>query len=218
MIGETYGRLTVIAYSHKDKYYAKHWQCSCACGNTCVVNRQKLISGHTKSCGCISIEKPPRLIDGRSKELLYKVYYQMLNRCHNPDSSGYYKYGALGITVCNSWRESFTVFRDWAINNGYAPGLSIDRIDAYTGYFPENCRWVTRSTQSLNKRTWSQTPYVSFNTSKGKWVGRLTINGVRKEVACSTDQDYVMQEVIAYVKRNNLLEQRKVLINAGFTL
>lgn len=218
MIGETYGRLTVTAYSHKDKYYAKHWHCICACGNTSVVNRQKLISGHTKSCGCIQKEKPPRLIDSRSKDPLYKVYYEMLNRCHNPDSFNYYKYGALGITVCSSWRNSFTDFRDWAINNGYAAGLSIDRVDAYAEYSPENCRWATRSTQSLNKRAWSKTPYVFFSTSKGKWVGRLTINGVRKEVACSIDQDFVMQEVIAYVVRNNLVEQRKVLLNAGFTL
>lgn len=87
----------------------------------------------------------------------------------------------------------------------------------YEGYSPDNCRWVPPSTQMLNKRVWSKTPYISFNPTKGKWVGRITNNGVRIEVACSVDQDFVIREVLDYVAKNNLIEQRKVLINAGFT-
>ena len=217
MIGKTFNRLTITAYSHKDRYYARYWHCSCSCGGACVVNHQKLISGHTKSCGCIKKEKRARYIDGRSKDPLYKVYYEMLNRCHNPDSSNYHKYGALGISVCDSWRHSFESFRDWASNNGYEAGLSIDRENVYGGYSPDNCRWVTQSTQMLNRRVWSKTPYISFNSTKRKWVGRITNNGIRVEVACSVDQEFVLREVLDYVAKNNLIEQQKVLRNAGFT-
>ena len=141
----------------------------------------------------------------------------MLNRCHNPDSSNYYKYGAKGVSVCDSWRYSFESFRDWAVNNGYKAGLTIDRENVYEGYFPNNCRWVAKSIQQLNKRVWSKTPYISFNSAKGKWRGRITNNGIRVEVACSADQDFVLREMLDYVAKNNLIEQRKVLINAGFT-
>lgn len=141
----------------------------------------------------------------------------MLNRCYNPKSSNYYKYGARGVSVCDSWKHSFKSFHDWAVNNGYEAGLSIDRENVYEGYSPDNCRWVTQSTQMLNKRVWSKTPYISFNSTKGKWVGRITNKGTRIEVACSADQDFVLRKVLDYVAKHNLIEQRKVLINAGFT-
>ncbi|MES8537187.1 hypothetical protein U6X77_12310, partial [Cutibacterium acnes] len=96
-------------------------------------------------------------------------------------------------------------------------GLSIDRENVYGGYSPDNCRWVSQSTQMLNRRVWSKTPYISFNSTKRKWVGRITNNGIRVEVACSVDQEFVLRGVLDYVAKNNLIEQQKVLRNAGFT-
>lgn len=218
MLGKTFNRLTVIEFSHTDKYYSKHWRCSCLCGNTCIVRGQKLISGHTKSCGCITKEKPPRFIDGRSKEPLYKIYYSMLARCNNPKSSKYYNYGKLGITVCKEWQESFDAFKEWALASGYAKGLSLDRIDVYGMYAPHNCRWATASVQMLNKRPQSQTPYITFNSTKNKWVGRLTVNRVRKEICVSANKQDVIDKIIEYILQHNLVEQKKVLINAGFNL
>lgn len=216
MLGSSYNKLTVTGFSHKDKYYAKYWVCSCQCGNTTIVNQQKLKSGHTKSCGCINKENPPRLIDGRSKELLYKVYYEIRNRCLNESSDGYYKYGKLGITICNDWLDSYDSFKNWAVNAGYRKGLSIDRIDVYGNYEPNNCRWVNLSVQSLNKRVWSKTPYISFNNHKQLWVARITNNGIRLEVSKSKDINTVISELLGYVQNNNLEEQIKVLKNAGF--
>lgn len=45
IIGQKFNRLTVI---DRDKKYI----CQCECGNIVKVVRAKLISGHTKSCGC----------------------------------------------------------------------------------------------------------------------------------------------------------------------
>jgi len=147
---------------------------------------------------------------------LYKVYYAMRGKCHNPKDHGYYKYGAKGIRVCDEWLKSFEVFHDWAIRNGYQKGLSIDRVDVMDNYTPNNCRWETRTIQAQNIRPRSATPYVHFNASKQRFVARYQKEGVRKQVGVFKTQQEAVDAIITYVKDNNLTEQRKVLINAGF--
>lgn len=51
--GEHYGKLTIIQRIGKDKYGAATYLCQCDCGNTTIVDRRKLITGNTQSCGCI---------------------------------------------------------------------------------------------------------------------------------------------------------------------
>lgn len=54
-----FGKLKVICqvedYIHKNGTHRTRWRCLCECGNTIVVLQDNLISGKTKSCGCIRI-------------------------------------------------------------------------------------------------------------------------------------------------------------------
>ena len=54
LVGQTFGRLKVIQASQKgSKNKSKLWKCQCSCGNIVYVGTGHLISGHTKSCGCL---------------------------------------------------------------------------------------------------------------------------------------------------------------------
>lgn len=85
-----------------------------------------------------------------ANEQLYICWKNMRQRCNNKNNNCYKYYGEKGIKVCDEWNE-YLVFEDWAINNGFEKGLTIDRIDNSKGYSPQNCRWVDKKTQANNK-------------------------------------------------------------------
>lgn len=169
LIGKRFGRLVVL-----DKVSQKGratWLCACDCGEETVVSRTSLFSGKTKSCGCLERENRQAVWskshNGRAlkcghrsrryNERLYNVWNGIKSRCTNPNVKCYSAYGGRGITVCDEWRNDFTVFQKWAIENGYdenAPfgECTIDRIDVNGNYEPANCRWVSMEVQRLNKR------------------------------------------------------------------
>ena len=87
---------------------------------------------------------------GGSYTRLYNIWSKMKSRCLNLNSKDYPNYGGRGITICPEWLE-FIPFRDWALSNGYAEGLQIDRIKNKEGYYPNNCRWVTQKENIRNR-------------------------------------------------------------------
>jgi hypothetical protein len=80
---------------------------------------------------------------------LYKVWYQMISRCHKPKGWAYHKYGAKGVTVCDRWRASFHDFV--ADLPPRPPRTTLDRIENDKGYFPDNVRWATNEEQASNR-------------------------------------------------------------------
>lgn len=149
LTGQRFGRLVAVEYLGGSR-----WNCKCDCGNYHTVVAYSLKSGNTKSCGCYNIEVAIKsnTTHGQRKTKLYGVWCAIKRRCYKANDKRYYVYGERGIRVCSEWLNDYQTFCDWAMSNGYAYGLTIDRIDNNGNYEPNNCRWVTPQQQQRNKR------------------------------------------------------------------
>ena len=175
IIGNTYGRLTVLSYDHSDGYM-KYYLCKCSCGNTKVVLRNNLFAGYTKSCGCLQKEQASKAHNFPDEyRPIRSIFYNMKNRCYDPNNNRYYRYGARGITICDEWLNDKYAFCRWALENGYAPGLTIDRIDNNGNYCPENCRWSTPKEQMHNFSNNVPITYNGETKTLSEWADSLNI-------------------------------------------
>lgn len=99
----------------------------------------------------------------------------MNRRCHNPEFVDYPRWGGRGVTVCDEWRYDFQAFLTWAESNGWAEGLTLDRIDNDGPYSPENCRWASLEEQSNNKRNSRFLKYRGEVLTVAQWSRKLNI-------------------------------------------
>ncbi len=160
LTGQRFGKLTVLEFVPDENRYAK-WKCQCDCGKKTITRGDCLISGDTKSCGCLAKENSIKqgkvqgiknVQHGQRKTRLYAIWSRMKGRCYNPHDTKYAYYGGRGITVCDEWIDNFQAFYDWSMANGYCDNLTIDRIDVNGDYTPTNCRWTDMKTQCRNTR------------------------------------------------------------------
>lgn len=154
-VGDTFTRLTVKKVEYIGRYYKA--TCTCSCGGTTLVRQSCLLNGESKSCGCLAAELASERAKthGLSGHRLYYVWYGLNRRCSDQSREDYKHYGGRGITVCSRWTfsnpEGFLNFLS-DMEDSYSEGLEIDRIDNDGNYYPENCKWSTRTGQVLNRR------------------------------------------------------------------
>ena len=55
--------------------------------------------------------------------------------------------------MCDEWKNDFTSFYNWSIENGYSDNLTLDRINGEGNYEPSNCRWVSYTEQANNMKS-----------------------------------------------------------------
>lgn len=179
--GYRFGRLTVLERVGTQCGHIT-WLCECDCGKKVTVIGNNLKCKKTKSCGCLKDEKSTERISkltlshGKTNTRLYHIWHGMKARCFNSNDPDFKNYGKRGIGVCNEWKEDFPTFYDWAMSNGYADNLTIDRIDVNGNYEPSNCRWATINKQQNNRRN---NKIYNFNGQKHTLNEWAEISGIK---------------------------------------
>jgi hypothetical protein len=143
LVGRRFGRLLVIELVHEKSFRNWQWICKCDCGVKKLVTATRLVSGHTKSCGCLRRD----LLGKRQRTLRpYESSYKLLiNDNANRKTKfklelSYEDYVKFTQTknchYCNDeilWYE----YRNDHINQNF--GYNLDRLDSSKGYSKENC-------------------------------------------------------------------------------
>lgn len=180
-VGQKFGMLRITSVGNPANRWdgrnraTLNWACDCGkTGNTAAY---EIISGHSTSCGCYRYirVRQKNTKHGQSYNPIYQVWAGMVERCRNPNCIGYYNYGGRGIKVCDEWINNSSAFIKWALENGYSPGLELDREDNNGDYSPKNCRFVTRLQNSRNKRTSHFIEYKGQRKTISEWCEILSL-------------------------------------------
>lgn len=149
--GKRFGKLLVIKLSGS-RDGRRQWECLCDCGHKCEVFRRNIVSGVTKSCGCLKFSTGAyRTSDSKGIPTPeYRAWLSMRKRCSAKNTRSPHRYTGRGIKVCSRWANSFQNFFD---DMGKRPSSkhSLDRINNNKNYEPSNCRWATQMQQCNNK-------------------------------------------------------------------
>lgn len=200
LINMRFGRLVVIEFYDSVKGLVR-WKCKCDCGNESIAYSSNLKNGHTISCGCFREENRPSLrkTHGLSKTRIYEVWSRIKDRCYNPKTPCYNRYGGRGIKMCDEWRENPLAFIEWSYQNGYdenAPygECTLDRIDNNKGYSPNNCRWVNEQIQANNRRSNRIIEHNGEKHTLAEWTRILGVSN--SKLIWHLDKGRTIQDVI----------------------
>jgi hypothetical protein len=174
--GQRFGRWTVIERGPDWRPGVPAWRMRCDCGNEKTLRAQTFVSGASRSCGCLNNEvrrsQKNTLTHGLTRTRAWNAWVNMRQRCENPKASGYHKYGARGISVCERW----AFFENFIADMGQCPpGWTLDRIDGTKGYSKENCRWATQKAQQNNRLNNSRLTLDGRTQTIAQWAAEIGI-------------------------------------------
>jgi hypothetical protein len=152
------------------------YKCKCECGKFRYMTIGHLKERDYSTCGCgferhgFASKKP----ENRKANLMYRLWFNIKDRCLNPRCKSYKHYGGKGVRLCERWMT----FTNFLADMKYKPeGCSIDRIDPDGDYSPDNCRWANNRTQSLNRGFNKVYRFHGETMTLAQWVARIQLEG-----------------------------------------
>lgn len=221
--GMRFGSLIALEISHVEKRMA-YWKYQCDCGNIHTA-RANTVTHQTKkkndpelpSCGCVELARKTKHGFRKVNDThpAYRAYRGIMSRCYNPNDRNYKWYGAVGVTICDEWKNNPEKFIQWAIANGWSEGLHVDKdilckeLNIYPHvYSPGTCQWVSAKVN------------VGFATNRENYGAHPNIKLSHREVAeilaeykATTEVSYVTLANKYGVTPNSI--RRLVMIDKG---
>jgi hypothetical protein len=145
--------------------------------NLCTTHYTRLLK-HGNTTTVLKAGGKPR--HGMANTRTYRIWTGMKQRCNNKNATDYYKYGKLGIKVCDRWLK----FDNFIEDMGICPDqYTIDRENSSGDYEPNNCKWATYIEQNahLSIRSDNKTghPGVIFDKERKKFRVEIQRNYVK---------------------------------------
>ena len=195
-----------LLYDTEESKRKSHWglyKCQ-YCGKEFKCRTDSINSKRTLSCGCYNKMKTATHL--LSKHRFYNKWNGMMQRCYNEKADSYIHYGGRGIKVCDEWHDVKS-FIKW-IEETYVEGHTLDRIDNDKGYSPDNCRWVNKTIQSINRRKLksNKSGYVGvyWNKITNKWSSSIKVNKKQIRLGHFKDKMDAVKARDDYIKEHNL--------------
>lgn len=160
LVGNTYGRWTVISFDKNSEKGKARWLCECSCGDKTrkIVLHRTLVFGMSRSCGCLTRESNTK--HGMYGSPTYGSWCAMKERLTRKEHPAYHRYGGRGITACDKLFDTFEGFLEVM---GIRPEKkTLDRIKNDGHYhcgecsqciankWEKNVRWSTAKVQRDN--------------------------------------------------------------------
>lgn len=149
-----------------------------------------------------------------SSTTIYRLWRSMRHRCNNTNDVAYSYYGERGIKVCNLWENSFIKFYEYVsklpnFSKYKTSNYSIDRIDNSKGYEPKNIRWVSKTTQVINRKNYNKdTGYtgIRYNPKcpNKPYSGRVYFERKETVTGYSTSLKEALKQRNEYIIKNKL--------------
>lgn len=144
---------------------------------------------------------------------LKNTYYEIKSRCYNEKNNAFKYYGGKGIEVCDEWINDPNSFQEWALSNGYAENLTIDRINSDQNYCPDNCRWITRAENTRRASTKYSLTVDNQTKSLKQWSKIINCNSNYLYNIFKTEGHDTTALFVKIILKNNWPRKTQIKIN-----
>lgn len=144
LVGKIFGRLLVLKEAGRTAAKQYLVECVCSCGNTVIIQKGALKSGHTTSCGCVQKESISTI--RKSVDLCGRVFGNLtvISQKDTPDNKGNFKW----VCLCSCGNITEVLKYSLVSKNTSSCGCTIKREEVIGRQF--NRLLVVTETETKN--------------------------------------------------------------------